>query len=150
MLRKGRGMDRINCWLLFAAIAGSALGCEENSPCGEGTVMEDGKCVSVCGSGTVFQDGKCVAIAVAEERKSRDEERESRNVVEEFSKIKDEMCQCKTKDCAERVNKKFEDWLKKNEKSKGSRGQQERAKTLAEDYTRCMMTAMAGKAAGGE
>jgi hypothetical protein len=69
-------------------------------------------------------------------------------VVKEFEKIKDEMCACKDKDCAEKVNKKFEDWLKKNEKAKGSKGQQEKAKKVAEDYTKCMMTAMAGKAGG--
>jgi hypothetical protein len=71
-------------------------------------------------------------------------------VVKEFEKIKDEMCACKDKDCAEKVNKKFEDWLKKNEKAKGSKGQQEKAKKVAEEYTKCMMTAMAGTAAGGD
>ena len=142
------GLVRINVWLLFAAIATLTPGCNESSPCGEGTVMENGKCVSVCGSGTVLRDGKCVALAVAEERESREEERESRNVVDEFSKITEEMCQCTTKDCAERVNKKFEDWLKENEKAKGSRGQQERAKKVAEEYTKCMMTAMTGNSGG--
>jgi hypothetical protein len=69
-------------------------------------------------------------------------------VVQEFALIKDEMCACEDKDCAEAVNKKFEEWLTANEKAKGSKGQQERAKDIAEDYTKCMMTAMAGQ--GGE
>lgn len=73
-------------------------------------------------------------------------------VVKEFEKIKDDMCECKDKECAEKVNKDFEEWLKKNEKAKGSKGQQEKAKKVAEEYTKCMMTAMAGGAAapGGD
>lgn len=66
-------------------------------------------------------------------------------VVREFAVIKDEMCACSDKDCAEGVNKKFEDWLKANEKAKGSRSQQDKARAIAEDYTRCMMSAMAPK-----
>ena len=67
-------------------------------------------------------------------------------VVKEFEKIKDKMCECKDKECAESVNKEFEEWLKKNEKAKGSKGQQEKAKKVAEEYTKCMMSAMAGGA----
>jgi hypothetical protein len=64
-------------------------------------------------------------------------------VVEEFTRIRDEMCECRNESCAESVNKEFEAWLQKNEKAKGSKGQQEKAKTVAEEYTRCMMSAMA-------
>ena len=71
-------------------------------------------------------------------------------VVKEFEKIKDEMCGCKDKECAEKVNKKFDEWLKKNESAKGSKGQQEKAKKIAEEYSKCMMSAMTGGAAGGD
>lgn len=63
-------------------------------------------------------------------------------LVSEFTAIKDEMCACKDKACAEGVNQKFEVWLKRNESSKGGRAEQEKAKAIAEDYTRCMMSAM--------
>lgn len=52
------------------------------------------------------------------------------------------MCDCEDRGCAESVNAKFEAWLKRNEKVKGSVKQQERAKEIAVDYTKCMMEAM--------
>ena len=64
-------------------------------------------------------------------------------VVAEFADIKDDMCLCKDSQCAAAVNKQFEEWLKANEKAKGSEGEQEQAKKIAEDYTKCMMNAMA-------
>jgi len=38
---------------------------DNDSICGEGTIMKDGKCVSIdsiCGEGTIMKDGKCVSI----------------------------------------------------------------------------------------
>lgn len=64
-------------------------------------------------------------------------------VVEEFQAISNKMCACADSNCAETVNKEFEDWLRRNEKVKGTAAQQERAKTIAEQYTKCMMAAMA-------
>lgn len=116
--------------------------------CGEGTVLADGKCraetaagpdPSMCGEGTVFKDGKCLSLEAAAPKTSADGSR----VVAEFSDITDKMCDCRDKPCAEGVNQEFEDWLKRNEKAKGSKAEQEQAKKLAERYTKCMMAAMA-------
>ena len=41
----------------------------DDSMCGSGTMMKDGKCVSIdsiCGSGTMMKDGKCVSIDSSE------------------------------------------------------------------------------------
>ena len=65
-------------------------------------------------------------------------------IVAEFAAISERMCQCKNRACAEQVNQEFEDWLKRNENAKGSQGEQEKAKKIAEEYTKCMMSAMTG------
>jgi len=65
-------------------------------------------------------------------------------VVKEFEKIKEEMCACKDKECAETINKKFDEWMDKNVNAKGSKGQKNKAKKIADQYTQCMMTAMTG------
>ncbi len=71
-------------------------------------------------------------------------------VVKEFEKVKDEMCACKDKECAEEVNKKFEEWMDKNKSAKGSQGQQDKAKKVADEYMKCMMSAMSSGAATGD
>lgn len=126
------------------------------SMCGEGTIFADGKCraesaagpdPSMCGEGTVFKDGKCVIREAAEPETTAGGSR----ILAEFSDITDKMCDCHDKPCAEGVNKEFEDWLKRNEAAHGTRAEQERAKVIAERYTKCMMAAMAAApdAAGG-
>lgn len=72
------------------------------------------------------------------------------HVVREFEAISKKMCACKDSNCAETVNEEFETWLEKNENAKGTAAQQERAKAIAETYTRCMMVAMAGAPGQGE
>jgi hypothetical protein len=74
-----------------------------------------------------------------------DSDRNRSDIVTDFEGIKDRMCECTTKSCAESVNREFEDWLKRNEKAKGSARQQEDAKRIAEEYTRCMMSAMTNR-----
>lgn len=68
------------------------------------------------------------------------------DVVGQFAQISDKMCACADRACAESVNKEFDEWLRANESAKGSKSEQERAKKIAERYTRCMMAAMTGKA----
>lgn len=65
-------------------------------------------------------------------------------IIAEFEVIKNDMCACRDKTCAEQINKDFEAWLKRHARAKGSKAEQEQAKKIAEDYTRCMMAAMTG------
>jgi hypothetical protein len=95
---------------------------------------------SMCGEGTVLRDGKC-EIAPVEKPGPRD-------IVAEFGGIADRMCECRDKACAESVNREFEGWLETNESAKGSREDQEKAKKIAERFTKCMMAAMVGSSPG--
>jgi eight-cysteine-cluster-containing protein len=92
--------------------------------------------------------GQCVWYTGGSEDSGGDSSNEG--VVKEFETIKTEMCACRDKACAEQVNKSFEEWLVAHEKAKGSKGEQERAKKIAEEYVKCMMVAMAGAPDQGE
>jgi hypothetical protein len=83
-----------------------------------------------------------VAVAAGCKETSGGEDRSGGDVVGEFSDIADAMCRCTDKPCAEKVNLRFEAWLTKNESAKGSYSEQQRAKKIAERYTKCMMAAM--------
>lgn len=63
-------------------------------------------------------------------------------VVVEFEALADKMCGCADRGCAESVNRDFEAWLKRHETAKGSRQQQDKARAIAERYTKCMINAM--------
>ena len=56
--------------------------------------------------------------------------------------LRDDMCSCKNKVCAERVNRGFETWLKRNERPPGTATRQSAYKVIAQEYTKCMMSAM--------
>jgi len=66
------------------------------------------------------------------------------DLIAEFGALTDEMCACKDKACAEATNARFDAWMNANADAKGSDDQKEKAKKIADRYTQCLMTAMAG------
>jgi hypothetical protein len=70
--------------------------------------------------------------------------------LKELETLKKDACACKDADCANKVETKFEDWMKKNEDTKGSQSQAEKAGKLAGDIQECIAKALAGGDAPAE
>ena len=66
-------------------------------------------------------------------------------MIGEFATLTKDMCACVDKACAEAVNTAFDKWIERNANAKGSQQEQQRAKTLAEQYTGCMMKVMSAE-----
>lgn len=99
-----------------------------------------------CGAGTswVASAGRCVAAEAAPKSpaKATFAQAGQGDPIAEFEALSKEMCACKDRDCAERVNQKFEKWIEEHEDASGTPEDQQRAENIAKDYTNCMMTAM--------